>query len=221
MKKLIIFLLMFGCGNDYRIYLDDALTIDTLLEYNIILCRFEGRCLCGGTVIESSDDGSVILTAAHCVDENADYDIKINDGTKYKAEVIGFTYDLADLALLFSETLPKQRAATLCEHEPDLGSDVWLLGFGAAVEDVVSLGSVSKLGTQDHSNRKTNMFDITGWYGNSGGGVFSWYGHVCSAISQFGPQFYYPSYHGAETGWMYGSTSEELRNFVSSVLNYQ
>ena len=215
MKKL--FLLLFslfmftGCGDN--IYLNLETDPYLLTEYNVALyATYAGDPICGATVIQEG----VVVTASHCVNSPGDYHVKTNDGSMIPVQIIGIdnfeTTDVAILRPLFA--FPPQHRALLSRQEPKLGEDVWVVGCPSGECDSLSKGIVSKLGVTGHHGMKMNQFDVTAWYGNSGGGIFNSRGDLVGVVSQFGPQFYRGWSGEAETGWMYGCTVEATRRVL-------
>lgn len=217
MRKLLILLAVLACipscTDINYIYMTDGLMIDPYLltEYNAIVYT-HGNPVCGSTIVYSGSDTTCIITAAHCVALFGSHAIEINNGEIYSVKLVDAVFMDSDLALLCTyEEMPIQPYARILLSEPRIAEDIWAVGYGARVKDVITRGIVSKIGTTGHAGRPMNLMDITGWYGNSGGGIFNKHGQLAGVVSQFGPQFDTPREHGPETGWLYGCRVKEIR----------
>ncbi len=201
MKKLLaLSCLMFavGCGDMY-VYIGLDVDPAILADYNVILhIKSDGDPVCGATLVNSN----TAITAAHCIAASyRDYFIEPSDGVIYPVEIIAVNaFETSDLAVLRIEELLYQPVATVSTGEPRFGEDIWVIGCGGGECDALSKGIVSKLGVIDHYDMVANQFDVTAWYGNSGGGIFDATGELVGVVSQFGPQ------GGGKVGWMYGCT---------------
>jgi hypothetical protein len=216
---MLVAIMLTGCSDTYIIY---GLDVDPyrLTEYNTILHDSIQRPLCGSTVIESTDTRTRVITAAHCVDSGSTFYIQPNNEELYEVEVIAFNYNDTDLAVLqtIDNPIPVQPAALVAMNEPELGADIWTLGCGAGEPDALSKGIVSKIYVEGHYGRLMNQFDITVWYGNSGGGIFDYQGTLVGVVSQFGPQFERGWFGGEpETGWMYGVPVSKMREMTGGL----
>lgn len=224
MKKLftllpifaLFFLMLFaGCGDN--IYLNLETDPYLLTEYNVALHRSAGGDpICGATVIQEG----VVVTASHCVDSPGDYHVQTNSGAMIPVEIIGIdNFETSDVAILHPlMPFPPQHRALLERREPVLGEDIWVIGCGGGECDALSKGIVSKLGVTGHHGMTMNQFDVTAWYGNSGGGIFDSQGDLVGVVSQFGPQFDRGYSGEPETGWMYGCTVEAIRRLLKESL---
>lgn len=220
MKKLALLLLLcIGCGDTYYIdnYIYEDLEVDPyqLVEYNVILHEGE-EAICGAVVIASKSSSCLILTAAHCTSWVGvkPYSVQPTDGNLYSVRVERREIETSDLALLECvDNLPIQIAAPVKESEPSLGETCFTTGFGAGVPDALSQGVVSKIYVRDHYDKIANQFDITAYYGNSGGGIFDAYGRVVGIMSQFGPA------GAGKIAWMYGCTAKAINEIIDKYYN--
>lgn len=220
-KNAFLFLwaiLILGCGSTPELNVDP----DLLMEYNVIVHDSFGNPICGGTVIKSTFNKTVVITAAHCVygaiynvlyGGDATMYIMPQDQQLYQVTVGRYEPIFTDVATLETNTdpIPIQRAASIVLQEPEECEFVWTIGLGGGEPDAFSFGIVSKIGIIDHYGRTMNQFDCTAWYGNSGGGVFNADGDLISIVSQMGPQFH----DEPETGWFYGATVEHIREVLN------
>lgn len=218
-KKLLLTILalsIVNCTDIHNMY--DGLMIDPnlLLEYNTIL-QHNAQGVCGSTVISSEKKTTCVITAAHCISMEKQ-SIEINNGNTYDVILIDMNSSTSDLALLCTnEEMPIQNFSSVSSGEPEITEDIWVVGYGAREKDVVTRGIVSKINTEGHYERPMNLLDCTIWYGNSGGGIFNKYGELVGVVSQFGPQFDTPSYHGPETGWIYGCRIREIKALLNMI----
>jgi hypothetical protein len=217
MKKILMLVLMIGlflgCGD--TIYNTEGLSVDpqVLLEYNVVLHWGDWGPVCGSAVVESTRDQTLIVTAGHCILTGEQMLVETNDGDLYPVELLDYELIDSDLALLgATKPIPIQQAAVVALQEPRPGEDAWTVGFGAREKDALSKGIVSKIFTKGHYGRTMNMYDVTVWYGNSGGGFYDSQGRLIGTVSQFGPQF---DGHGPETGWAYGCTVKHIRRLLN------
>jgi len=214
MKKLLALLcLMFAVGcTDIDYYQMNGLKVSPslLASYNVVVQR-DWHGVCGSAVIKSDETETLILTAAHCVDFDwGTYSIVTNDGQEHDAEIIKREYIATDLALLRTyQPIPVQPATTPAFAEPAATTEAWTVGFGGGEPDAFSYGIVSKVYVIDHYDKLANQFDMTIWYGNSGGGVYNADGRLIGIVSQFGPQ------GGAMQGWMYACPVSAIRRFLA------
>lgn len=205
-----------GCFEN-NIYFNLETDPEILQEYNLILYKSATSSpICGATL---TDKG--IVTASHCVDKAYDYFVGPSDNLRYPVKIVAIdAFETTDLAVLEpTKSLPWQPEARVAWSEPDFGEDIWVIGCGAGECDALSKGIVSKLSVEGHYGMEMNQFDVTAWYGNSGGGIFNNQGILVGVVSQFGPQFgenQEPEPDaGAETGWMYGCTVEAINRVLA------
>jgi S1-C subfamily serine protease len=209
---MILTLLCIGCIN---VYPDPEMDPIVLADYNVILHKSaDGGPICGATIINPN----TIITAAHCVINPYDYYIEPSDRKLYPVDIIAIDYfTTTDLAVLETRVNISQPTATVSSNEPRYGEDIWVIGCGGGECDALSKGIVSKLNVTGHHNTIMNQFDVTAWYGNSGGGVFDDTGRLVGVVSQFGPQFDRSWYSSEpETGWMYGCTVKAINNILGN-----
>lgn len=148
---------------------------------------------CSGTVIHSKRDEksgdvrTVVLTAAHCVDQSMqkdqDVDLPVYQGNRvvkkerYIGRVIGKYYkrDLALIELKDKDTL-FQKVARIAEAEPAvaMGDYVITVGYPGGMGLTITEGLFGSYETIDYPSAGTEYFratpDITG--GNSGGAMY-------------------------------------------------
>jgi len=208
--------MLHGCGDVINYYdVPHGVDPSLLTEYNAILHSNLYGPICGSAIVKSNLNGAYAVTASHCVIGTGDsFSLENNNGDIYPATVIAVDATSTDLALLHSKEFPVQEHARISASEPELGETVWTSGYGAGIPDSLTKGIVSKLDCIGHMGRPMNMFDITSWYGNSGGGIYSDDGKLVGTVSQFGPQF---DAYGPETGWIYGCTVEGIRNITGDL----
>jgi S1-C subfamily serine protease len=185
-----------------------------LIEYNVTISNRE-RPNCGGTVIKSDDTETLILTAAHCIwDELKDpmtygY-VDFNNDDKYRVEVVDYSRN-QDLALLrVTDKIDLKLAAKLADSPPVAGDPIWVLGYGARIDDIMSDGIISKAKTTSRHTPRTNcvIIDASAYYGNSGGGVYNEDDELVGVLIQNGPQ------HPTEGIWNYAVHLDEIKKFL-------
>jgi len=189
---------------------------ELLEEYNVIVLNDEKRKVCGGTVIESSEEAIRVLTAFHCI--NTDDEkiipfgfIKIEEEV-YRVEIEHFRRS-QDLALLkvTDSISPLPKAANI-GNEIVYGENVWIVGYGAAEEDIISHGTVAKVNsTSRWSGTHVSIIDGTAYYGNSGGGIYNEEDEIIGVLIEFGP---------AGPGlWMYAVHVDEVHKLIEEANN--
>jgi S1-C subfamily serine protease len=219
MKKLFVLLfscvLLQGCERDiYYLYdgQDAPHSVNDMIEYNVIFYDEIFGPLCGATVLESTEETTIIVTVTSCLKYGGPYYIQPTDENLYGVELI-YSNENSNLSLLRATSpIPIQISASVRSDNLVIGEVVWTLGYPAGVPDALSKGVLSKRNTLDNEEREMDQFDITGWFGSEGGGVFDSNGLLVSIISDFGPQA--GSY--GETGWMLGVPTNKIRSFVNA-----
>lgn len=193
--------------------------VKNIIEYNVIVYK-EERAICGGTVIASNTARTIVLTAAHCVlDENTKKPMKygyvgFNGDDKYRCEVVELLRE-QDLALLeVTDPIKSKRVAPIAGSSPVNGDMIWVIGFGAGIEDIISHGIVAKAEVYSKHTKYTHcvLIDASAYYGNSGGGVFNVNGALVGVFLQNGPQ------HPADGLWNYAVHYKEMIRFIQGYL---
>jgi S1-C subfamily serine protease len=190
-----------------------------LIEYNVTVSDGE-RPVCGGTVVKSTENETLVLTAAHCIFDRdkkpMEYGyVDFNDDDKYRVEVIDFNRK-QDLALLkVTDSINIKEEALLAPTAPVASDKIWVLGFGAGVDDIMSDGIISKADVQSKWTPKTHcsIIDASAYYGNSGGGVFNEYDELVGVLIQNGPQ------HPGNGMWNYAVHLDEIKKFLERWLS--
>ena len=193
----------------------DALNMpDLLVETSIVVSNLEQEC-CGGTVIKSTENETLILTASHCIfDDNHDpmkygY-VGFNGDDKYKVKVIDYSRT-QDLALLrVTDKITPKLIAILAFEAPIVGEKIWCIGYGAGTEDIMSSGIVAQSDTFSKHTPRTHcmIVDISAYYGNSGGGIYNESNELVGVLIQNGPQ------HPASGLWSYAVHFDEIEKFL-------
>jgi len=222
MKRLAIVLiaaLCTACACNFQVVPDcdrgctEEKDVTVLLDLNVAVANHGGTAICGGTLVKHR--GVVkVLTAGHCVDdglgqpkEMMDY---FNGSKRIACNVVKFDR-LNDLALLDPEVEQKDDCAVVSRANVQPGDDIWVVGNGAGIDDIMSRGIVAAVDRDNHSGVNNNIIDCTAWYGNSGGGVYNEDLELVGVLIQFGPQF---GGHGPETGFMYVVSQSQIRSFL-------
>jgi len=210
-----------GCGATDPVVINYNITqpikqhsqVEVLKKYNVIVHR-ERKAVCGGTIIFSDKNKTQVLTATHCIMDDLQVPmsyglINVGDGELYRVKVVRF-HRAQDLALLeTTDKIKPQKTAPIARLAPVFGDEVWAIGYGAAVEDAVSKGIVSKTDSTGHMGTHVMQLDITGWYGNSGGGIYNKDFELVGVMIEFGPQ------GGRMSGWMYATHLVEIIKFLN------
>lgn len=200
---------------NHHIALKTLSGLENLQDYNVLIHRGELGPNCGGTVIQSNRFETLVLTAAHCIMEDDETPMKYGfidtgDENLYRVEVIKF-HRGNDLALLkVTDKIKPIKAARIARLTPAIGDDIWIIGFGAGVGDALSKGIVSKVHGSSWRDIHVMQLDVTGWYGNSGGGAYNANQELVGVVIEFGPQ------GGAQAGWMFATHLEEIIKFLRS-----
>ncbi len=119
-----------------------------------------GHGTCSGAFVSSNGD---ILTAKHCVDQPADYEVLTSDGQNYTGIVVA-TSPVHDLALIHIDrrnTAKFELAETVTR-----GQTVFILGSPLGIPSVLSTGIVARI------DGDSTLLDCSALPGNSGGPVF-------------------------------------------------
>jgi hypothetical protein len=125
---------------------------------------------------------SVILTATHC--EVPDDGIRVNG---LDATVVNRVRDGKGHTFLFLSGLkPFNTFAKACDDMIDRGGDVFIMGHPGDLADIYRRGTFSGWAHKDLP-AKAMLFDLTGWHGDSGAGVFSQSGCLVGVVG-FGLQ---------------------------------
>lgn len=191
---------------------------DILTKYNVVVFNGERAC-CGGTVVKSTPEETLILTASHCI-WNKDKTpmeygyIQFDNDDKYRVEVEAYNRN-QDLALLrVTDGIEEKDVAPIAEDSPMVGDKIWVVGYGAGVEDIMSQGIVSKSNTKSIHAPETHciLIDASVYYGNSGGGVYNDDNELIGVVIQIGPQ------HPTQGLWAYAVHPEEIKEFLAPYL---
>jgi serine protease Do len=146
----------------------------------------EGQAICGAVLLSSQ----TVLTAAHCVDENAALEVRCL-GSDIPAEVVArdADEDIATLDLMFPCGAP---TVEIAKADPPMGEDVYALGFPTSSarmsRGIVSGYEVMNLPPYDQKQHKPKVFLATDTAidpGSSGGGLFDESGKlvgICSMV---------------------------------------
>jgi len=191
-------------------------TIADILESNVIVHHLD-KPVCGGTIVGFKDEKIKVLTAAHCVldDDNKIMRYGFIDNSRRTIRVKVLDVDRNnDLALLeTTETIPKAAypivVTTLRSRMPDAGEPIWLCGFGAGQPDILSHGTIALVDTFSvWTGVKATLVDATGFYGNSGGAVYSENGQLLGVVIQIGPA-------GVPRIWLYVVHYDIVKAFLT------
>jgi Do/DeqQ family serine protease len=134
---------------------------------------FQSQGLGTGVVIERNQDTYYVITNAHVVGESEEISVKLFDGTKAKASLVGRD-ERKDLALLsFDHPESSLPVIRLGDSDRIYVGD-WVLAFGSpyGYDHSVSSGIISALGRRDGPGENINDFiqtDASINQGNSGG----------------------------------------------------
>lgn len=154
---------------------DDEKLAERLTKMNVRIETDSG--IGSGTIIQSSDSKSVVLTNRHVVDGATSVEIQ-NEGIKLEPDKIFFAPGGLDLALIeVSGNLGP--AAQISHDKPNRGAGVLLAGSPAGLNDVVTWGHVSGFLKMDEKVAfEAIQTDAAGNPGNSGGGLFDGKGRL-------------------------------------------
>ncbi|AWC25347.1 Serine protease Do-like HtrA [Aminobacter sp. MSH1] len=118
-----------------------------------------------------------ILTAAHVAEDNAELDIKFEDGTTAKATTLWVNKG-ADVALLRFKDEGHTRSAKLSCRAPEVGEAVTAFGNPVAFENLVFRGFVNGVATNVGPLKGVFPTDLTILPGMSGGALYDADGYV-------------------------------------------
>ena len=136
--------------------------------------------------------------------------VKFKDDDKYRVVVVGLQQQ-QDLALLkVTDVIKKKKVAPLARQAPSTGTRIWVIGYGAETEDIVSSGVVSKDNIQSKLTPETHcvLIDASIYDGSSGGGVFNVNGSLVGVLIQNGPN------HPTMGLWAYAVHLDEITKFL-------
>lgn len=181
-----------------------------LTDLNVVVMDNSKVPLCGGTLINHKNKVSV-LTALHCVADDNDDIIPygfIKFGPEiYKVKVVKFTR-AQDLALLSVVDQTEPLPVAGIGKQIALGEEVWIIGFGAGQEDILSHGTVAMPdSTSQWTGTHVSVIDGSAFYGNSGGGIFNASNELIGVLIQIGPS-------GSPGLWMYAVHLSEIIRFL-------
>lgn len=189
-----------------------------LIEYNVGVIN-PGISLCGGTVVRSTKDETLVLTAAHCIMFNdktpMEYGfVEFNDDNKYRVIVIDYSRQ-QDLALLrITDPIELKEVTFLALEAPVSGDHIWVLGYGAKIEDLMSDGIVGKADVMHiyYKKRHCIIIDASATGGNSGGGIYNDYNELVGVLQGNGPQ------NPVDGMWNYAAHLDEIKKFLEKWL---
>jgi S1-C subfamily serine protease len=178
---------------------------ELLAEYNVTLDT--GTGICAATIVKTDTAVSYFLTAYHCVEDTDNLRIILNNRSRYRVRVVRKheTYDLA--LLINSELIPELLTpAKISKKIPAVGDTIYMIGSGGGIENILSKGIFSlrrDVGT--FAMPWMNVLDITGYFGNSGGGVFNEDLELIGVLSML----------ITNTGWMMSIDIEKVVSFLN------
>lgn len=134
-------------------------SIETTIDNVVYIRNNSGRCQGSGVLLKPG----LILTARHVVENGEDFEVKLNDGTVYKANraVTSKTHDLGFIKLDIEDDLPECTTQIGTIKDCRLGQTVYAIGspYGDIHQNSVTAGIVSSLA------RKLEDFDCPKAYG--------------------------------------------------------
>lgn len=200
--------------------------ITKLKSFNVTMFDKDSRVKgnCAGTVVHSSDKGTYVLTAYHCIDDKnakpepygfVEFD-GVGEKERYRVEPVKYNR-LNDLALMkITDKMEGKIYARISPKNPVDGQEIWVIGYGARQRDILSKGIVAIADTYSiHTYSHCMLLDASIFYGNSGGGVFNNRGELLGVVVQIGPS--YPI-HGL---WGYSIHAQEVRDFVNNYFKFR
>jgi V8-like Glu-specific endopeptidase len=189
----------------------DVPDTDILPEYNVTVYNTEDP-VCAGTVIESTPERTLILTACHCVlvghADIMDYGfVEFNGDDRYRVEVLGVSRS-QDLAMLtVTDMIGAKLTARIASIAPKAGDRIQVAGFACGKEDIMSIGIIAK--TDDEwEGTHYMLIDAAVYKGDSGGGVYNTGNELIGVVSRNGPL--------PDWGlWAYAVHYDEVAKFVA------
>jgi S1-C subfamily serine protease len=141
---------------------------DETLHLNMVTP--DGKYSCSGTAIGPH----AILTAAHCLEDVKE--LTVNDEP---VVIKGIEFDNNDHVIVLVTKEFDHFAAV--DPAPEQGDEVFIIGNPGALIDQYRHGYVS--GFQKDMGMTWTLYDLNGFFGDSGSGIFDMNGRVCGVIS--------------------------------------
>lgn len=193
------------------------------LQSSVVLGKSRTDTGCGGTFIART----VVITASHCVDF---FDrIKVYDyaGGEYGIASIVRSKE-RDLLLLILDR-PTSMPIAVVGTEIGVGERVWMVGSPPGIDDFsLSSGIVSIVKAYKFSEfspgdvtgtmlQEALQLDVRGFYGNSGGGVFSDDGRLVGVNVRALVMRYGTEYRGEFVLWAFAVGPGAIKTFLQEV----
>lgn len=184
----------------------DLANVKNLERANILIENHDANILGSGTHIKINDK-SYILTCAHLIRLETDSLIaKLDNDNTYKITLLGQDkiMDLALFSIELEETLPH---IEISDVEPQVGSEVVVIGNPGGNCDIVTNGIVAQIYDLGY------MITNTVFFGNSGGALL-YRGKLVGVVSQL-RMLYNPP---VTVIYGYGVRLTVIKNFIEGVM---